>query len=151
MKKIVINFFIDRTSYILFMIINSILIITFYSLTVNDKVEILYPISITIFLILSYLVIEFIKYSRFNIDIQNSRTERNYNIRCTTKEQQEIYSLLKELNIEHIKNENNIVNKYKEKEHFLANGIHKFKNYISVIALIIDKGKSQEIMQSSLI
>jgi len=146
MKKILINFFIDRTSYILFMIINSILIITFYSLTVNEKVEILYPISITIFLILSYLIIEYVKYSRFNIDIQNARNERNYNIRCTTKEQQEINALLKEINLENIKNENNIVNKYKEKEHFLANGIHKFKSYISVMALIIDKGKSQEVI-----
>ena len=151
MKKIVINFFIDRASYILFMLINSILIITFYSLTVNEKVEILYPISITIFLILSYLVIEFIKYSKFNIDIQNTKVERNYNIRCTTKEQHEIYYLLKELNLEHIKNENNIVNKYKEKEHFLANGIHKFKNYISVMALIIDKGKSQEVIERDIL
>jgi two-component system, OmpR family, sensor histidine kinase YxdK len=151
MKKILINFFIDKTSYILFMIMNSVLIMTFYSLTVNEKVEILYPIVITAFLILSYLVIEFIKYSRFNIDIQNSRIERNYNIRCTTKEQQEIYSLLKELNLEHIKTENNIVNQYKEKEHFLANGIHKFKNYISVISLLIDKGKSQEIIEREIL
>ncbi|BCZ45609.1 histidine kinase [Clostridium gelidum] len=151
MKKTVANFVIDRTSYILFMFINSILIITFYSLTVNDTVEILYPISITIFLMLSYLVIDFIKYSRFNIDIQNSRNERNYNIRCATKEQKEIYSLLKELNLEHIKNENNIVNKYKEKEHFLANSIHKFKNYISVMALIIDKGKSQEVIERDIL
>ena len=151
MKKILINFIIDRISYILFMIINSILIMTFYSLVVNEKVEILYPISITVFLILSYLVIEFIKYARFNIDIQNSRTERNYNIRCATKEQQEIYSLLKELNLEHIKTENIIVNQYKEKEHFLANGIHKFKNYISVISLLIDKGKLQEIIERDIL
>ncbi|MDD3242068.1 MAG: sensor histidine kinase [Bacilli bacterium] len=151
MKKIIINFFIDRASYILFMIINSILVITFYSLTVNETVEILYPISITTFLILSYLVIEFVKYSRFNIDIQNSRVEKNYNIRCATKEQQEIYALLKDLNLENIKNENNIVNKYKEKEHFLANGIHKFKNYISVMALIIDKGKSQKIIEKDIL
>lgn len=151
MKKIVINFFIDRTSYILFMIINSILIITFYSLTVKDKVEILYPISMTIFLILSHLIIEYIKYSRFNIDIQNAKNERSYNIRCATKEQQDIYSVLKELNLKHIENENNLVNKYKDKEHFLANGIHKFKNYISVMALIIDKGKAQEVIERNIL
>jgi len=43
------------------------------------------------------------------------------------------------------------VNKYKEKEHFLANGIHKFKNYISVMALIIDKGKSQEVIDPDIL
>lgn len=151
MKKILKNFFIDRINYILFMAMNSLLIITFYSLTVNEKVEILYPVLITTFLILSFLVIEFIKYSRFNIDMQNYRIERDYRIRCATREQQEIHSILKDLNLEHIKIENNIVNQYREKEHFLANGIHKFKNYISVISLIIDKGKSQKTIERDIL
>lgn len=151
MKSILKNFFIDRINYILFMVMNSLLIITFYRLTVNENVEILYPVLLTTFLMLSFLVIEYIKYSRFNIDIQNSRVERNYRIRCATKEQQEIYSLLKDLNLEHIKTENNIVNQYREKEHFLANGIHKFKNYISVISLIIDKGKLQKTIERNIL
>lgn len=151
MKKIIINFFIDRTSYILFMVINSVLIMTLYSLTVNENVEILYPIVITTFLLLSYLLIEFIKYSRFNIDIQKYRSEGSYIIRCATREQQEINYLLNDINLKHIEMENNVVSQYREKEHFLANGIHKFKNYLSVISLLIDKGKSQKAIERDIL
>lgn len=151
MKKIIINFFIDRTSYILFMVINSVLIMTFYSLTVNENVEILYPIVITTFLLLSYLLIEFIKYSRFNIDIKKYRSEGSYIIRCATREQQEINYLLNDINLKHIEMENNVVSQYREKEHFLANGIHKFKNYLSVISLLIDKGKSQKAIERDIL
>lgn len=135
----------------MFMVINSVLIMTFYSLTVNENVEILYPIVITTFLLLSYLLIEFIKYSRFNIDIQKYRSEGSYIIRCATREQQEINYLLNDINLKHIEMENNVVSQYREKEHFLANGIHKFKNYLSVISLLIDKGKSQKAIERDIL
>lgn len=69
MKSILKNFFIDRINYILFMVMNFLLIIMFYRFIVNENVEILYLVLLIIFLMLSFLVIEYIKYLRFNIDI----------------------------------------------------------------------------------
>lgn len=148
MKKVIINYIFDKIGYIFILILNSVLIIGFYKL-MGEKAEVIYPFSITLFLTICFIIYDFFRYLMFNRDIHRALNEENHKIRCFTREQREISKLITELNIKHVNNKNDIENNYKEKIHFLANGIHKFKNYISVISLIIDKAKKEEVFNSS--
>lgn len=143
MKKLLVNYIFDKIGYYFILFLNSALIIMFYKLMGEGKIEVLYPVTITAFLMCIFLVYDLVKYLVFNSGIQKSLSEENYKIRCFTREQREISKVIKRINYNYVKKENELINIHSEKIHFLANGIHKFKNYISVIALIIDRNKEK--------
>lgn len=141
MKKIIRNFFMDRLIYILFMIINSLLLTTFYTFTVGENVEVIYPLIITIFLISTLLIIDWFRCYGFNRDIEAIKRERNHRLKASTREQKEVAIAIKYINLKYENKEQNLLSNYENKIYFLSGAIHKFKNYISVIGLIIEKNK----------
>lgn len=145
MKKLIKNFFLDRLIYIIFMLFNSILLTIFYKFTVGENVEIVYPFIITIFLVFVVLIIDWIRYSGFNKDMEGLLRDKNHRIRTLTREQKEISKAIKQINLKHGEKEQDILNEYENKIYFLSSAIHKFKNYISVIGFIIDKNKDRTV------
>lgn len=145
MKKLIKNFFVDRLIYIIFMLFNSILLTIFYKFTVGENVEIVYPFIITIFLVFVVLIIDWIRYSGFNKDMEVLLKDKNHRIRTLTKEQKEISRVIKQINLKHGEKEQDILSEYENKIYFLSSAIHKFKNYISVIGFIIDKNKDRTV------
>lgn len=141
MKKIVKNFFIDKLMYIFFMIVNSIFLATFYTLTVGENVEIAYPFIITVFLIFLMLAIDFSRYYGFNKDIEIIQHDKNHKLRVSTREQKEFSQAINYINLNYAEKEQTLLNDYKNKIYFLSGAIHKFKNYVSVIGLIIERNK----------
>jgi len=141
MKNIILNYIKDRVLIIVLVIMNSVIITSFYKLTISEEAEIIYPMIITVFLLICYLIIDGSRYIRFNKDILRAAIDKDYNIRNFTNEQKQVVQAFNTLNFRYIKRENEVINTYKEKQHFIANAIHKFKNYISVISLIIEKNK----------
>lgn len=151
MKRILTNYCVDRIIYTGLIFLNSILIILFYKLTVGKEIEILYPISITLFFMGIFLIYDFIKYLIFNRDIQNILKDETYKIRYFSREQKEVVNNIKKLNDIHIKEKSQLLDISKDKIHFLANAIHKLKNYVSVIALIIDRAKEKNILEGQIL
>lgn len=145
MKKVIKNFFIDRLIYIVFMIINSLLLALFYTFTVGERVEIIYPITITIFLIITLLSIDWFRYVYFNKTIEEIKKGNNYSMKVVTREQKEVAKAFNNINLRHVEKEENILSEYENKIYFLSGAIHKFKNYISVIGLIIENTKGENI------
>lgn len=143
MRNRIKSFLIDRLVYIIFMIVNSLLLTTFYSFTIGQKVEIIYPFIITLFLMTSLLIIDWFRYSGFYKDMQAIQQDRNHRLRAWTREQKEMAEAIKYITLKHGEKEQELLTEYKNKKYFLSGAIHKFKNYISVIGLIIEKNKSK--------
>lgn len=141
MKKIIKNFFMDRLIYILFMIINSICLTIFYTFTVGEDVEVIYPLVLTIFLIFTLVVIDWFRYYGFNKDIKAIQQEKNHRLKASTREQKEVAKAVKYINLKYAEKEQKLLSDYENKIYFLSSAIHKFKNYIAVIGLIIEKNK----------
>lgn len=141
MKDTIKNFFIDKLLYIFFMVINSVLITTFYTFTVGENVEIIYPFIITVFLISAALIIDLFRYYGFNRNITAIQQDRNHRLKASTREQKEVSKAIRHINLKYSEREQKLLSDYKNKIYFLSGAIHKFKNYISVIGLIIEKNK----------
>jgi len=141
MKKIIKNFFMDRLIYILFMIINSVLLTTFYFSTVGKNVEVIYPLIITTFLISVLLIIDWFRYYGFNKDIEALQHDKNHRLKVSTREQKEASKAIRYINLKYAEKEQKLLSDYENKIYFLSGAIHKFKNFISVIGLIIEKNK----------
>ncbi|MFT5872974.1 MAG: OmpR family two-component system sensor histidine kinase YxdK [Clostridium sp.] len=141
MKNTIKNFFMDRLIYIVFMVINSLLLTTFYTFTVGENVEVIYPLIITIFLISTLLTIDWFRYYGFNKDIEAMQQKKNHSLKASTREQKEVAKAITCINLKYAEEEQMLLSDYENKIYFLSGAIHKFKNYISVIALIIEKNK----------
>lgn len=131
----------DRLIYIVFMVANSILLTTFYVFTVGENVEVIYPLILTTFLVLALLIIDWFRYYGFNNDIEAIKLEKSHRIKSSTREQKEVAKAVKCINLKFAQKEQKLLSNYENKIYFLSGAIHKFKNYISVIALIIEKNK----------
>ena len=123
------------------MAINSILLIIFYTFTVGGNVEIIYPFIMTIFLVLAFLTIDWFRYFGFNKSIEAMKKDKNHSLMASTREQKEVAKAIKYLNLMYAQKQQDHLCDYKNKVYFLSGAIHKFKNYISVIGLIIEKNK----------
>jgi OmpR family two-component system sensor histidine kinase YxdK len=147
MNKIIKNFFMDRLLYIIFVVINSVLLITFYTFTVGENVEVVYPFLITLFLTSALLIIDWCRYFGFNKDIDAIGQDKNHRLKAVTREQKEAAKAIKNINLIYAEKEQELSSDYENKIYFLSGVIHKFKNHISVIGLIIEKNmhKNQEL------
>ncbi len=133
----------DRLIYILFMVINSVFLIIFYTFTVGENVEIIYPLIMTIFFILALLIIDWFRYFGFNKGIEAIKKDKNHSLKASTREQKEVVKVIKYINLMYAQKQQKHLCDYKNKIYFLSGAIHKFKNYISVIGLIIEKNKDK--------
>lgn len=136
-KRILKNFFTDRSLLISFYLFNMASVITFFHLSEPANTEILYPFSVGIFLLIVYLIIDGYRYYQVNRAIENQHAE----IKIYTKEQRAFYKWIKKLNHEHSREKNEQNEKNKERLYFLSHWMHHLKTPVSVTDLIIQKEK----------
>jgi two-component system, OmpR family, sensor histidine kinase YxdK len=143
-KKIVKEFFVDKSSYVSIFLINSFILIIFFNLS-NSSSEIVYPMLISISLLGVFIAIEFIKYYSFNYKLEKLK-EKDYTINLKPsnyerKRVEKVYNLLFERYMNEL---NNAKDTYSRRSHFISQWIHKLKTPISVIELITQKCSNSE-------
>jgi OmpR family two-component system sensor histidine kinase YxdK len=133
------NFIKDRSLHIFIYLLNSCLLVLFFNLIHPDKLEILYPTAISLFMLTILIVAEWMRYYKFNANLLEALKDSNYNLKPLTCEQKEIDKTLTTIIEKYMRRENNIKSAYEEKTHFFSQWIHNLKTPISVIELIIQK------------
>lgn len=145
--KLVIDFLKDRIGVICIMLINTLFISIFYKVTLKGKVEIFYPIIITLFFLCILLIIEFVKYFPFNSDLETLKSGDNTNLRIKTTEQERSFMGFRMQKEKWIQENEALKMSYEEKQSFLISAIHKLKNNIGVINVILEKIASIDIKE----
>jgi signal transduction histidine kinase len=143
MKSMVINFIKDRMLYIAGYIIGTNTIILYGYLEGGMK-DWIYPSAINIFVLFFVLIVDFIKYFRFNNNIKKVVNGEYYDLQPTTKEHQNISNIIQELMEEQSRDISKINLEASDKQHFLSQWIHNMKTPVSVIGLILQKIKLEE-------
>lgn len=138
--RLIVDYIKDRIFLICIMLINTIFISIFYKVTLVGNVELLYPLVITVFLIVIFLIIDFCRYLPFNSDLEDLKISENNNIRSKTIEQERVGKALKAQKSTWIKNKEQIKVSYEEKQSFLISAIHKLKNNVGVINVTLENG-----------
>lgn len=138
-KRILIFFIKDRMNFSIIFFINTFLIILFFYLSLGNKVEIIYPITISAFLYIILIIIEWIKYYKFNSNLFKAIDNFNYDLRPSTCEQKEVSTLIDNLHSTYMNSISTINTSNQSQKHFLSQWIHNMKTPISVIDLIMQK------------
>lgn len=117
---------------------------TFFHLNEPANDEIFYPLSIGLFLLTVYLVIDWLNYYQTNKAIELMLRGQFVEIQPYTEEQKAFYQLLKKNISEHTRKYNTMKEQKNESLYFLSHWMHFLKTPVSVIELIISKGKTEE-------
>ncbi|GKX30800.1 histidine kinase [Vallitalea longa] len=137
-SKMIKIFFIDRIKLIIFYVLNTSLLINYFNLYQQKSRSIVYPIIVAAFLLIIYLVLDWLKFYQFMKiimkDGKDFSVKDNYG-----KEQLEIIKYIKTNQSRHIRKIRTIISEYKQNIRFFSLCIHNMKASITVIKLIIER------------
>ncbi|MCC3359470.1 sensor histidine kinase [Bacillus sp. REN16] len=131
----------DRTLLICFYLVNMICVISFFHLSEPINSEFLYPLSIGVFLLSVYLIIDWFRYYQTNRAIEQMLRNQYVEIETYTEEQKAFRQLLNKTLKEHTSKYNEILERNQERVYFLSHWMHHLKTPVSVIELIINNGE----------
>lgn len=129
----------DKLILTIFFFINSFFIILFFNLLNKNKPEILYPLSISIFLYLIFILIEWFKYKGFIISLNAVIKNPYYNISTSIQQQKLALSAIKGLHESYIKELKKSKSDIKKEREFISQWIHNIKGNLNIIDLIAEK------------
>lgn len=139
LKEILIKFLKDRALLIMFYLVNTACIIVFFHLSGRENTEFLYPVSIAVFLLSTYLVIDWLRYYQMNRAVVLMLKEKYAELQPHTEEQKAFQQLIHKMIREHTGKLNEISEQNKERLYFLSHWMHHLKTPVSVMELIMNK------------
>ena len=133
----------DRAILIIFYLINITSVIAFFHLNERANNEVLYPLSIGIFLLSVYLMIDGFRYFQVSSALQKMIEGQNTDFPAYTEEQKAFLHLMNKKEEAHSREKNEQKVKNKERLYFLSHWMHYLKTPVSVIELMIQKEKKE--------
>lgn len=122
--------------------LNSSFIILFFNLLNKEKAEILYPLSISIFLYLIFILIEWFKYTGFIASLNDIIKNPYYNISTRIQQQKLTLYAIKGLHENYMRELKITKSDIKKEREFISQWIHNIKGNLNVIDLIAEKSAS---------
>lgn len=142
-KKFQISCFVkDNLILTIFFFLNSFFIILFFNLLNEERPEILYPLSISIFLYLIFISIEWFKYTGFITSLNAIIKNPYYTISTSIQQQRLALHAIKGLHKNYIRELKIIKSNIKKEREFISQWIHNIKGNLNVIDLIAEKSAS---------
>ena len=133
------SFILDNINLFMLFIINNTIVILYFYITTDGKTEVTYPLILSFFIFIIFIIISFLKYNKFIESLKNSINDSQYDIKVSGILFKQVNDTIKEIHKNYINDINNIINKEKNRERFISQWIHNMKTPVSVINLITQK------------
>jgi two-component system, OmpR family, sensor histidine kinase YxdK len=137
----------DRLLLILIYILNLASILLFFYLSVPTDTEFFYPVSIGLFLLVVYLVIDWLRFYPANSAVAKQLRNQDAEFQAYTEEQKGFKELLSKTVGEQSQKYTELKEQNKERLYFLSHWMHHLKTPVSVIELIINKEDKTEALE----
>lgn len=131
-KKLFIDFIVDNVNFTLVYFINTSVLLLFFYLY-YDNAEILYPLCLSLFIFIICIMIKWIKYKSFNMDIYMNADNAEYKVRCFTKEEKRTAEAIKKLHLSYGHQLSDLKINNREHRRLLSQFIHSLKSPVTVI------------------
>ncbi|MBT2663423.1 sensor histidine kinase [Bacillus sp. ISL-45] len=136
----------DRLLLIMIYILNLASILLFFYLSVPADMEFFYPVSIGLFLLVVYLVMDWLRFYPANSAVAQQFRNQDAELKAHTEEQKAFTNLISKTVSENSKKYNELKEQNKERIYFLSHWMHHLKTPVSVIELIINKEETSEVL-----
>ncbi|AWI05483.1 sensor histidine kinase [Clostridium drakei] len=137
-KKVLVNFIKDKLSFTIGYFLNTILILLYIYL-LGAQIDLLYPLLLSIILYIFIILNEWVKYYKFNRNLNEGIENRYFNLNSRTNEQKEAAKTILKIHENYTNKISSIYAQDTENKYFLSQWIHNIKTPASLIDLIIQK------------
>jgi two-component system, OmpR family, sensor histidine kinase YxdK len=136
----------DRLLLISIYILNLGSILLFFHLSVPADTELFYPMSIGLFLLMTYLLIDWLRFYPSNRSFVEQLKNHDVELHAQTEEQKVFTQLIDKIVNEQSQKYNKLKEQNKERLYFLSHWMHHLKTPVSVIELILNKEEKSEVV-----
>lgn len=122
---------------IIIYLLNTGVLVSFYYLVFNSK-EVIYPIILSLFFLIIYIIYKTIEYNNFYISLDEAKKSPNYKGKSDSNK--EVFEAVNEMHDSYINKFYKMQNRIKERDALMAQWVHNMKTSITVIELACEKG-----------
>lgn len=138
LMELIIRVFKIKSRDLLMFSINTSIILLFYYLFFKDS-ETLYPLILSITVIIVYFIIEVISYKRFIEKLEDSKVSPNYNNADVNYREEEILNVISDVHKHYLNEIYTLKQEVKNRDMVFSKWIHNMKTSITVIDLASEK------------
>lgn len=149
-KNILKSYIYDRKGIIFLYSFSSVSLIFYFNMITPDKASLVYPLLFSIFILITYLVIDGTKYIKFNQKLFSNLEGIPTDLYPSTYEQQMINRLLVKISTNNSHQYQQLKDHHRENLYFLSHLMHHLKAPLSVIEIILSDEYDESVMDSLL-
>lgn len=138
LMELIIRVFKIKSRDLLILIINTTIILLFYYLFFKDS-EALYPLILSITVIIVYFIIEVISYKKFIEKLEDSKVSPDYNNADVNYREEEILNVISDVHKNYLNEIYTLRQEVKNRDMVFSKWIHNMKTSITVIDLACEK------------
>ena len=131
------SFIKDKLFITIVFFLNCGFLILFFYLSQNNNPIVFYPLAITGFMYMLYIIVEWIRYYQFNKNLEESIDNFDHRLPVSTYQQEQISEVIDKIHQKYIREIHQTKIDIREQKRFLSQLIHNIKTPISVIDLIL--------------
>jgi two-component system, OmpR family, sensor histidine kinase YxdK len=131
-RQLLFDFIADNLGFTAAYFINTSLLLIFFDLFYK-KIEIIYPVGLTLFIFFISMVLKWFKFRAFNKDIHLVTSNALYKLKCFSTEQKRVGSAIEKIHFDYMKKISLMELADKEKRRLISQFIHSLKTPITVI------------------
>lgn len=138
-KNIIKKFLLDQMGVTIAYASNTFLVILFFNLYTQGRVPIRYPILLSGFVYVFFIIAKLYKYIKFDSKVKRAIENPYYDIDAETYEQKEISHAISTIHSKYLNQINFIYEEIDTKNKFFSQWVHNMKTPVSVIDIILQK------------
>ncbi|MBT2691694.1 sensor histidine kinase [Bacillus sp. ISL-55] len=146
-KNLFLRFLKDRLLLIMFYLLNIVCVVVFFHLSEPANKEYFYPLTIGLFFLSVYLLIDWFRFYPANSTMELLRSGQNVELAANTEEQKVFQQLLHKAVSEYTKENNELKEQSKERISLMSHWMHHLKTPVSVVELILDNEEKTEALE----
>ncbi|MBZ9608903.1 sensor histidine kinase [Clostridium estertheticum] len=137
LTKLVLMVLKKEKATIIIYLLNTIVLVSFYYLIFNSR-EAIYPITLSLFFLLIYIIYKTIEYNNFYICLDEAKKSPNYKGKFDNNV--DVFEAINEIHDTYMNKFYKMQNRIKERDTLMAQWVHNMKTSITVIDLACEKG-----------
>lgn len=144
-RKILKNFIIDHRGYSYAYVCSNFLIGVFYYMTFQEKIEVIYPLSLSVFIYLVWMIYQFAEYYKLQKNLEDMMRYHDYVGNYRSISNKSVNKTINELHAYYLDRLSETENSHQRERRFQSQWIHNLKTPITVTDLVIQRMEKNEI------
>ena len=150
-KELIRGYLKDKIPVMIAFVCSDFFVIAFYSMTATESIELVYPISLSLFIYLVYLIYEGYRYIKMYQKVRWLRNSKESRQKDHSAMERHISKTIEAVHRDYLEQIQTEEERRKEETRFLSTWVHNLKTPISVTQLLLERYERKELEKEQVI